>query len=74
MKNNEMKDKIEYYEKKLNSKETYWDKKNKELIEFKYMGQTGFAVVCEPGDSGAGMQSSWLVNPENLERIVKKLH
>ena len=37
------------------------------MVEFGYMGQTGLAIVYEPGDSGGGMQSSWGVDPDNLE-------
>lgn len=61
---------MEYHLKRLKQGEIYWDKKNKEKVEFGYMGQTGFAIVYEPGDSGGGMQSSWGVKPENLENIV----
>jgi len=45
----------------------YTDMENGEEVEFKYMGQTGYAIVCEPGDSGGGMQSSWGLKPERLE-------
>ena len=44
----------------------YIDSKSKEAVEFKYAGQTGLAIVCEPGDSGGGMQSSWGLDPEQL--------
>jgi len=44
---------------------------NKEIVEFGYMGQTGLAIVYEPGDSGGGMQSAWGINPDNLESIVR---
>jgi hypothetical protein len=44
----------------------YYDKKHKEDVEFCYMGYTGLAIVCEPGDSGGGMQSCWGVDPNNL--------
>jgi len=47
----------------------YLDTKTAEKVEFKYMGQTGLAIVCEPGDSGGGMQSSWAIDPERLESI-----
>jgi hypothetical protein len=50
----------------------YWDKINKEKVEFGYMGQTGLAIVYGPGDSGGGMQSSWGINPKNLESIMNK--
>jgi len=58
--------------KKINKKslkegQVYYDTVNKENVEYRYMGQTGRAIVCEPGDSGGGMQSSWAINPENLE-------
>lgn len=70
--------KIGCYESRLIPGNVYWDKKNNELVEFGYMGQTGKAIVYEPGDSGGGMQSSWAINPENLiesgglEKIIKK--
>ena len=38
-----------------------------EDVEFRYMGGEGHAIVCEPGDSGGGMQSCWGVDPEALE-------
>jgi hypothetical protein len=66
------KDKMKYYLKKLKQGEIYWDKKKGERIEFGYMGQTGLAIVYEPGDSGGGMQSSWGINPEDLEEIISK--
>ena len=50
--------------------EIYWDYVHKEEVEFGYMGKTGLAIVYEPGDSGGGMQSSWGVNPGNLESIT----
>jgi hypothetical protein len=65
-------EKIEYHIGRLNQGETYWDKKNKMSVEFSYVGQTGYAIVCEPGDSGGGMQSHWGINPENLEEIVNR--
>jgi len=66
-----MKDNIEYHIKRLKQGEIYWDSKHEENVEFGYIGMTGLAIVYEPGDSGGGMQSSWGVNPENLEEIVK---
>jgi len=62
--------KIKYHQRRLKQSEIYWDNKNKEKVEFGYMGQTGLAIVYEPGDSGAGMQSSWAVDPDNLEKIL----
>ena len=44
----------------------YYDTKYKVEVEFCYMGYTGLAIVCEPGDSGGGMQSCWGVDPNNL--------
>jgi len=44
----------------------YYDKVNKQEVEFGYMGQTGLAIVYEPGDRGGGMQSSWAIDPNNL--------
>ena len=58
--------------KDLKMGEIYMDKRNDQLVEYKYMGQTGWAIVCEPGESGAGMQSSWGIKPNNLEYIVDK--
>lgn len=66
------KEKIEYHQKRLRRGETYWDNKHKEIVEFKYLGQTGYAIVCEPGDAGGGMQSSWGTYPDNLEKIISK--
>ena len=63
---------MEYHLRRLKQGEIYWDGVNNEAVEFGYMGQTGFAIVYEPGDSGGGMQSSWGVNPNNLEYIVDK--
>ena len=63
--------KIEYHLSRLKQGEIYWDKKNSQNVEFGYIGQTGLAIVYEPGDSGGGMQSSWGVNPNNLEKIVE---
>jgi hypothetical protein len=66
------KEKIRYHLSRLKPGEIYWDNKHKELVEFGYMGQTGLAIVYEPGDSGGGMQSSWGIDPDNLEEIVSK--
>lgn len=65
------KQKMRYHLQRLNPGEVYWDNKHKELVEFGYMGQTGLAICYEPGDSGGGMQSSFGVDPDNLEKIVK---
>jgi len=62
---------MEYHIRRLKRGELYLDKVNQETVEFGYMGGTGFAIVYEPGDSGGGMQSSWGVNPNNLEFIVE---
>ena len=64
------KEEMRYHLERLNPGELYWDKINKEPVEFRYIGQTGFAIVCEPGDSGGGIQSYWKVNPNNLEKKV----
>jgi hypothetical protein len=61
---------IDYHLNRLIPGEIYWDKKNKKNVEYGYLGQTGFAIVYEPGDSGGGMQSSWGVDPDNLESII----
>ena len=61
---------MEYHLRRLKRGEIYWDRVHNEEVEFGYMGQTGFAIVYKPGDSGGGMQSSWGVNPNNLEYIV----
>lgn len=59
---------------RLQPGELYWDHMHKEVVEFVYMGQTGLAIVCEPGDSGGGMQSTWGVDPANLEgRVLKQI-
>ena len=60
-----------FFEKKLYPGTNYWDKVNKEVVEFGYLGQTGLAIVYEPGDSGGGSQSSWGIHPSNLEEITK---
>ena len=64
--------KMGYHQERLRRGEIYWDKKNKEQVEYGYLGQTGLAIVYEPGDSGGGMQSAWGVDPDNLESIVDK--
>lgn len=56
---------------KLTTSKIYWDKVNQERVEFGYMGQTGLAIVYQPGNSGEGMQSSWAINPNNLEEIAQ---
>ena len=49
----------------------YYDTKNKQEVEFRYMGQnSGLAIVCDPGDSGGGMQSCWGVDPNNLTKRI----
>ena len=63
--------KMEYHLNRLKPGEIYWDRKNKEKVEFGYMGRTGYAIVYKPGDSGGGMQSSWGVDPDNLEKNVE---
>lgn len=63
---------MKHYMNTLKEGQTYWDRKNKEQVEYRYLGQTGIAIVCEPGDSGGGMQSCWGVNPADLETIVEK--
>ena len=55
---------------KLENGKLYFDTERKEIVEFGYMGQTGYAIVYEPGESGGGMQSSWCVEPEKLEAIT----
>ena len=64
--------KMEYHLKRLKEGKIYWDKKHKEKVEFGYMGQTGLAIVYEPGDSGGGMQSSWGIDPDYLEDITNE--
>jgi hypothetical protein len=61
---------MEYHERRLKRGEIYFNIISNEKVEYKYLGQTGLAIVCEPGDSGGGMQSSWGTNPNNLEFIV----
>lgn len=64
--------KMAFHAQRLNPGEVYWDKKHKEIVEFGYMGQTGLAICYEPGESGGGMQSSFGIDPKNLEQIVKR--
>jgi hypothetical protein len=49
----------------------YRDTKEGTKVEFVYMGQTGLAIVCEPGDSGGEMQSSWGIDPGRIEEILQ---
>lgn len=65
---------MRYHLQRLKCGEIYWDSKHNEKVEFGYMGQTGLAIVYEPGDSGGGMQSSWGIDPDNLEKIVRTTH
>ena len=46
--------------------EVYYDVVNKEVVEFRYIGGTGLAIVREPGDSGGGMQSCWGIDKDDL--------
>ena len=46
----------------------YLDSETNKKVEFCYMGMTGLAIVCEPGDSGGGMQSTWGIEPERLQK------
>ena len=55
--------------KRLIEGQLYFDDHSKETVEFRYLGKTGLAIVCEPGDSGGGMQSSWGVKPSRLYPI-----
>ncbi len=55
-----------HHQERLLRGEIYWNKQNNEWVEFGYMGQTGYAICYEPGDSGGGMQSSFAIDPENL--------
>ena len=52
--------------------EIYYDIRHKEEVEFQYMGQTGLAIVCEPGDSGGGMQSCWGITADNLQSLTNR--
>ena len=61
-----------YHIDRLNEGEVYQDIVHNESVEFRYMGKTGLAIVCEPGDSGGGMQSCWGIDPNHLEEIVEK--
>ena len=56
---------------KLINGHIYYDIKDKREVEFGYMGSKGDAVCYEPGDSGGGMQSAFLVDPENLVPVGK---
>lgn len=51
----------------------YYDRVSREVVVFKYLGQTGSAIVCEPGEELAGMQSSWAIAPGNLD-VIKNDH
>ena len=51
--------------------QVYAHKETGEKLEFQYMGTTGKAIVCEEGDSGGGMQSSWVIDPCLLTHINK---
>jgi hypothetical protein len=64
-------EKMKYHMQRLQPGEIYWDSRHQEQVEFGYMGKTGLAIVSEPGDSG-GMQSSWGLDPDCLERIMKE--
>jgi hypothetical protein len=63
---------IQCHARRLTVGALYWDAEANQVVEFGYMGQTGYAIVYEPGDSGGGMQSSWAVEPGNLERLVRQ--
>jgi hypothetical protein len=62
----------DYHINRLKPGEVYWDCAKNEVVEFGYMGQTGWAICYEPGDSGGGMQSSFGVDPDNLEKLVNR--
>lgn len=47
----------------------YREKDTGEEVVFKYMGQEGWAIVCEPGEELAGIQSAWGTRPRNLEEL-----
>jgi len=51
----------------------YYNAKTEKEVEFRYIGGKGDAVCCEPGDSGGGMQSSFLVDPENLTPTGRRI-
>lgn len=72
MKSGEYIKRMERDKKLLITGEIYWDKKNKEAVEYCYMGKTGYAIVCQPGDSGGGMQSCWGIKPDSLESLTEK--
>jgi hypothetical protein len=57
---------------KLEEGRVYYDNVAKEEVEFGYMGQTGLAIVYEPGDSGGGMQSSWAIDPKRLTPTARR--
>lgn len=61
---------IDYHNNRLRAGEIYFDRRHDENVEFCYMGKTGLAIVCEPGDSGGGMQSCWGIEPESLEDLL----
>ena len=72
MKSEEYLKRIKQDKKVLVPGDVYWDRKNREAVEFGYMGQTGWAICYEPGDSGGGMQSSFGIKPDNLEDLTEK--
>lgn len=51
---------------KLEEGKIYINRKSKEAVEFGYVGQTGKAICCEPGDRGGGMQSCFAIDPQDL--------
>jgi hypothetical protein len=75
MRSEEYLNKMEQYKRTMRPElvqgEVYWDKKKGEAVEFCYMG-TDYAIVCEPGDSGGGMQSCWGLKHDDLETLTEK--
>ena len=51
---------------KLERGRIYFDNKRQKEVEFGYIGSKGDAVCYDPGDSGGGMQSAFLVDTEDL--------
>jgi len=59
--------------KKLKKGRIYYDNDMNREVEFGYIGGGWDAVCYEPGDSGGGMQSAFLVDPRHLTPTARKI-